>query len=188
MNTKPKRPALFTKPKLPKPPKCTRRVKKKVGDVIEIPTSKGFAYVQYTHEHNGPGTIWGSLVRVLQGFYKERIAPKELEKIINQVHRFQTFCPVHHSVNKGDWNRVGNFPVPEFAQNFPIFKNMRCLFKRPKPENAEWSLWDGEKSWYVGKMSLEEQMKYPDKFSYNDTGLIHAIETGRGPGGFEKLC
>lgn len=184
MTTKPKRPALFTKPKLPKPPKCVRRVKKKIGDIIEIPTSKGLAYVQYTHEDS----IMGSLIRVLQGFYKERIAPKELEKIINQVHRFQTFCPIHYSVNIGDWDRVGNFPVPEFSQNFPIFKNMKYLFKRPKPEDAEWFLWDGKNSWFVGKLSLEEQMKYPNKAVCNDTSLINKIETGRGPGGFEKLC
>ena len=63
-----------------------------------------------------------------------------------------------------------------------------CLVKRPKPEEANWSLWDGERSWHVGKLSMEEQMKYPLEIITNDTGLIHKIETGRGPGGFEKLC
>ena len=63
---------------------------------------------------------------------------------------------------------------------------MRCSFKRPLAEEAEWSLWDGEKSWRVGKLSLEEQMKYPKEGLYNDTGLIHAIETGMS--GDLKLC
>lgn len=167
-------------------PKCVRRVKKKIGDVIEIPTSKGFAYVQYTHEHKGPGTKWGSVIRILEGFYKERPSEQQITRIVGKPHRFQTFFPIHYLVNLGDWERVGNFEVPEFAQKFPIFKNMKYLFKRPKPEEAEWSLWDGEKSWFVGKLSSEEQMKYPKKSAFNDTGLIEAIETGMS--GDLKLC
>lgn len=172
MTTKSKRPALFTKPKLPKQPKCVRRVKKKIGDVIEVPTSNGFTYIQYTHEN----IKMGSLVRVLQGFYKKKQSLEEIEVIVNRPHRFQAFCPVHHTVNLGDWNRVGNFQVPEFAQKFPIFKGMVYLFKRPNPEEANWYLWDGEKEWDVGKMSLEEQIKYPDNCVYNDTALKENIE------------
>jgi|JI10StandDraft_1071094.scaffolds.fasta_scaffold10997_5 hypothetical protein len=183
MNTKPD---LFKRPKRSNPPKAIKRIKKKIGDIIEIPTSKGLAYVQYTHEHNGPGTRWGSLIRILEGFYEKRLEIEEIQKIVNKPHRFQTFCPVHYGVNIGDWERVGNLPVPAFAQKFPIFKNMRCLFHRLNPEEAEWSLWDGEKSWRVGKLSLQQQLKYPDKGIYNDTGLIHAIETGMS--GEIKLC
>ena len=172
MTTKPKRPALFKKPKLPKPPKCIRRVKKKIGDVIEIPTHKGLAYVQYTHEN----IKMGSLVRVLRGFYKKRPALEEMETIVNKPHKFQSFCPIYRVVNIGDWDRVGNFSVPEFAQKFPVFKGMVFLFKRPKPEEANWYLWDGEKEWDVGKMSLEEQKKYPNKSICNDTALREYIE------------
>lgn len=185
MTTRPKRPALFTKPKLPKPPKCIRRLRKKIGDIIEIPTSKGLAYVQYTHEHKDP-PVYGSLIRVLVGFYEKRPSIEEVQNIVDKPHRFQTFCPVHRTVNIGDWERVGNFPVPGFAKKFPTFKNMRYLFKRPKPEEANWTLWDGEMSWHVGKLSMEEQMKYPKESIYNDTGLIQAIETGMS--GDLKLC
>jgi len=159
-------------------PKSVRRVKKKIGDVVEVPTSKGFAYVQYTHEHTGPGTKWGSVIRVLNGFYKVRPDLKEIKRIVNSQHRFTTFCQVHYALNLGDWERIGNFPFPKFAQEFPVFKSMKYLFKRPNPEEADWYLWDGEKEWKVGKLSLEEQMKYPKMGSYNDTGLIQAIETG----------
>jgi hypothetical protein len=167
----------WKKTKAKNPPKSIRRIHKKIGDVIEIQTSKGLAYVQYTHEHKGPGTIWGSLIRVLEGFYKTRPSNKELAEIVNKPHRFQTFCPVHRMVNIGDWERVGNFPVPEFAQKFPIFKNCHHT-PEIKPEDKNWSLWDGEKSWRVGKLSLEEQMKYPKILFYPGVSLIHAIETG----------
>jgi|JI9StandDraft_1071089.scaffolds.fasta_scaffold207134_2 hypothetical protein len=176
---------IFKRPKLPKPPKSIRRVKKRIGDVIEIPTAKGLAYVQYTHYHSTPPK-YGCLIRVLQGFYDKRPDMDKIEFIVNQQHRFQTFCPIYKVVNIGDWDRIGNFPVPVFAQKFPIFKAMKYLFKRPKPEDADWYLWDGEKEWYVGKLSLKEQEKYPKEGIYNDTGLIHAIETGMS--GEIKLC
>ena len=64
------------------------RVRKKIGDVIEIPTSKGLAYVQYTHYHQAP-PVYGSLIRVLKGFYKARPSEQELAQIIVQPHRFQ---------------------------------------------------------------------------------------------------
>ena len=166
----------FKKPKAKKPPKCVRRIKKKVGDVIEILTSKGLAYVQYTHYHKDP-PVYGSLIRVLQGFYEERPSKERLAKMVKMSHRFQTFCPVHYGVNIGDWERVGNFPVPEFAQNFPIFKGTNSL-PNDDPEEAIWWLWDGKKSWKVGKLSVEDQMKYPFKGGFNDTGLISVIETG----------
>lgn len=173
-------------PKAKKPPKSIRRVKKKIGDVIEIPTSKGLVYIQYTHEHTA-FPVFGSLIRVLQGFFEKRPNDEELRELVKKPHRFRTFCPVHRVVNIGDWERVGNFPVPDFAQKFPIFKNTNALPK-DKHEEKLWSLWDGEKSWKVGKLSLEDQKKYPQQCIYNDTGLIQAIETGMGPGGFEELC
>ena len=172
----------YKKPKAQKPPKSIRRIRKKIGDVIEVPTSKGLAYVQYTHENK----TWGSLIRVLQGFYKTRPSNEELEKIVQEPHRFQTFCIVYRVVNIGDWERVGNFPVPDFAQKFPTFKNTSALPKSELKE-ASWSLWNGENPWRVGKLSLEEQKKYPFHAICNDTGLVHHIETGKNNKGWD-LC
>ena len=165
--------------------KCIRRVKKKIGDVIEIPTSKGLAYVQYTHEHKTPPMCRGSLIRVLQGFYEARLSDEELAEIVKKPHRFQTFCSVHYEVNLGLWERVGNFPVPDFAQKFPIFKGSNNMPKTD-PKKKIWWLWDGEKEWRVGKLSLEEQKKYPlDKIA-DGVALVSNIETGKSIG--RELC
>ncbi len=59
-------------------------------------------------------------------------------------------------------------------------------FKKPSPEEANWYLWNGEKSWHIGNLSLEEQTNYPERGIYNSTGLIEAIETGMS--GDLKLC
>lgn len=161
-----------------------KRIRKKIGDVIEILTSKGLAYVQYTHEHTKLPK-WGSLIRILQGFYDIRPSQKELVELVKKPHRFRTFCPVYYGINTGDWKLVGNFPVPEFAQKFPIFKLSTAL-PGEDPLEKTWWLWDGEKEWKVGKLSLEEQKKYPLQKICNDTALIENIETAKSLG--RELC
>ena len=47
-----------------------RRIR--VGDVIEIITSRGFAYVHITHIHKTERASYGPLVRVLPGFFDSR--------------------------------------------------------------------------------------------------------------------
>ena len=101
--------------------KSVQQVKKKIGDIIEIPTSKGLAYVQYTHEDS----IMGSLIRVLQGFYEVRPSVETILSIVNKPHKFQRFCQIYVSVNNGDWERVGNFQVPEFVQKFPLLMKIQ---------------------------------------------------------------
>ena len=137
------------------------------------------------YEHTGPGTKWGSVIRVLNGFYNVRPFIDEIHKIVGEPHRFITFCQVHYSVNIGDWDRVANFAVPDFAKDFPIFKGTNSS---PKSllEEVVWWLWDGEKEWRVGKLRLEEQLKYPFHSSCNDTALISKIETGKSYRG--NLC
>ena len=69
----------------------SKRFRKKIGDVFEVSTSKGLAYFQYTHEHTKPPK-WGSLIRVLEGFYDKRLSQEELIDLVKKPHRFQTFC------------------------------------------------------------------------------------------------
>lgn len=154
--------------------------RKKIGDVYEIKTSKGLSYFQYTHEYTKP-PVWGSLIRVLDGFYQERPSLQEIYEIVENPHRFQTFCFLQAAIKDGEVEFVENFPVPEFAQKFPVFKNSMSLTKKDSEEES-WSLWDGEKSWKVGKLSKEEQMKYPLKELCSATSLIRSIETGKSLG------
>jgi hypothetical protein len=42
------------------------RVTPKIGDIVEIETSDGLAYVQFTAKHTTP-PVFGELVRVLPG-------------------------------------------------------------------------------------------------------------------------
>lgn len=149
---------------------------KQIGDVYEIQTSKGLAYFQYTHEHIKPPK-WGSLIRVLRGFYGKRPAVNELAEIVKKPHRFQVFLFLNQAIKEKEVAFVGNFQIPGFSQKFPIFKNTNTLPKGDQRE-AIWSLWDGEKSWRVGKLSEEEQMKYPFHSLCDTTTLVRDIEEG----------
>jgi len=100
-------------------------------------------------------------------------------------HRFSTFFPLKAAINRGIFKIVANCSVPKFAQKFPIFKSTNAL-PNSDPKEAIWWLWDGEKEWKVGKLSEEVQKKYPKKSIFNDTGLIHVIETGKS--GKQELC
>jgi hypothetical protein len=80
---------------------------------------------------------------------------------------------------------IANFPVPEFAQKFPVFKATNALPKSD-PKDAIWWLWDGKKEWRVGKLSEKEQKKYPYRIFCDNIALIYHIETGLSAG--RKLC
>ena len=151
-------------------------MKKKIGNVYEVKTSKGLSYFHYTHEYTKPPK-WGSLVRVLDGFYKQRPPEREIANIVNNPHRFQIFLLLRRAISNKEVTGVGNFPIPDFAQKFPVFKNTNTPPKGNQLE-AKWSLWDGEKSWKVGTLSEEEQMKYPFHSLCDITALIGLIETG----------
>lgn len=153
----------------------TRR--KKIGDVYEIKTNKGLAYFQYTHEHTKPPK-WGSLIRILSGFYQKSPSDDEIQVIVNEKHRFHTFCYLNDAIKEKEVTFVGNFETPLFAQSFPVFKGTNSMPKR-NPLDKIWWLWDGEKSWKVGRLSLKEQMKYPIKKLCDATALARNIETGK---------
>lgn len=141
----------------------------KIGDIIEIPTAKGFAYAQFTHAH----ARYGALLRVLPGFFKSK--PSEFSEFIQKQEIFVTFFPLQAAVNRGIFKVVTNCPVPDFANSFPLFKT-----GLPDPVTnkvKDWWLWDGEKEWKIGELK-PEQISLPIRGVWNDTLLIERIESG----------
>jgi len=143
--------------------------KLKIGDIVEINTKFGFAYVQYTHNHKK----YGSLLRVLKGFFESR--PSDLISLAAQVTQFVTFLPLAAATKRGIFSIIGNAPIPEFARQFPVF---RCGVSAPGTNKISiWWLWDGEKEWKVGEL-VPEQLMLPIRGVWNDTLLIERIEEG----------
>jgi len=140
----------------------------KIGDIVEISTTKGLAYAQLTHKH----PMYGELVRVVEGFHSVRPA---IGDVADRDTRFVTFFPLTAAVSRGIFQIVGNAPVPEPSKQFPIFRS-----GTPDPQTkkvANWWLWDGQNEWRVPSLSPEQQ-KYPILGIWNDTLLVERLEQG----------
>jgi hypothetical protein len=140
----------------------------KIGTVIEIGTSKGFVYAQYTHRHAN----YGYLIRVIQGLHES--TPTDIDSLAKQPTNFVTFFPLAAAIKRKLFKVIGVRPVPEFAQNFPIFKTGH--YDKEKGKITVWFLWDGTNNWRVDKLT-EEEKDYPIRGIINDTLLIEYIET-----------
>lgn len=145
----------------------------RIGDIIEIPTSKGLAYAQYAHRRKN----WGALIRVLSGFYKER--PHSFSELINQPERFVVFFPLQAAVSRRIFEVIAHEEVPVFAQRFPLFRAAGFVDRDGRVIN--WLLWNGESEWRVERLT-DEQRQLPLRQVWNDTLLIQRIEEGWTPG------
>jgi hypothetical protein len=146
--------------------------KLKLGDVVEIRTSKGLAFAQYTHQHKQ----YGAMLRVFRDIFQAR--PSNMEDLIKLHPAFICFFPLKAAVDQGIFSIVANIAVPVEAQNFPVF---RAGVISPTTGKVEvWWLWDGEKEWRVDKLTAE-QRQYPIRGVWNDTLLIERIEAGWTP-------
>src|ERR1700729_3039645 len=89
-----------------------------IGDIIEIPTKKGLAYVQFSHYHEPPPHM-GAIIRVLPGFFQER--PEEFQTLVEQKELYYTLFPLRIYVNRKVFSVVGHADVPLHAKEFPLF-------------------------------------------------------------------
>jgi len=146
--------------------------KPQIGAIIEIPTRKGLAYAQYTHQHDQ----FGGLLRIFDEILQTR--PTEFSTLIKGLVRFSTFFPLRAAVRRGIFKVVAHADVAPHNRSFPLFRagNADPRTKRV----AVWWLWDGEKAWRVGELT-SEQRSLPIKSVWNDTMLVKRIEEGWTP-------
>jgi hypothetical protein len=150
--------------------------KLKIGDIVEIPTSKGFSYAQYSHKHKQ----YGALLRVFWGSYNVR--PCEFDEVVHGGVRFMCFFPLSAAIDMGIFSVVGNFPLSEDAKKFPIFR--AGVVDPATGKVGVWWLWDGEREWPISELTAE-QRKLSIRGVWNDTILVERIESGWTPEGEE---
>jgi regulator of ribonuclease activity B len=90
--------------------------KARIGNIYEIRTRDGLAYVQYTHD----GKHLGDLVRILPGVHSVR--PSSLAELAQQKELFYIFTALNQAITKKEIELVGNESVPEWAIPFPIMR------------------------------------------------------------------
>jgi len=115
------------------------------GDIVELDTPAGFAYVQVTHNHPS----YPEVVRSLGKFQKSR--PTDLNGLASFSHGIKAMVPLGSSIELGRIKgcRVGTATIPEKHRAFPTF---RMEIRDKKGEVAYWWLWDGEGLKYVTEL------------------------------------
>ncbi len=93
-----------------------RRSKARIGDVFEIFTPAGLAYVQYTHD----GKSMAQLVRILPGLFAVR--PHNFEELAKQRELYFVFYTLEYAIRANDVEVVSHQPVPQWAQPDPIMR------------------------------------------------------------------
>lgn len=88
-----------------------------IGDILEIKTPAGLAYLQYTHE---PPSM-GALVRILPGLYLGR--PKDFTDLSRQRELYFTFYTLEYALPKLETEIVSHQPVPDWAKSFPMMRH-----------------------------------------------------------------
>jgi hypothetical protein len=139
----------------------------KTGDVIEIKTDYGVAYALYTHHD----TDNGALLRVWNTRFPTR--QHDLASLISQPESFSAFFPLAAAIKRGLVDIVSNVSVPSALNTFPTF---RAGLVDREGKVRVWWLWDGEKEWRVGDLTME-QRKLPIVETLNDTALKLRIES-----------
>lgn len=157
----------------------TRKKRPQIGDIIEIPTPKGLAYAQYSHED----PLMGSLLRVLPGL--NAVRPAGFSDLVRMPERFVVFFPLKAAVARGTVQVVSQEQIPERCRPFPLFRGGNR--NRATGRIEEWWLWDGQREWRVGKLAPEHR-NLPLREIWNDTLLIERIAEGWSPSDIDRVA
>jgi len=140
----------------------------KVGDVFEIETSKGRAYLHYIY---GDPTIC-ELIRVLPGLYQER--PGNLDEVLAKEERYMIFFPLKAAYRRNIVHKVGHVSADGYAK--PAF--MRSDYW-VRGEFKGWHIVDTE-TWKIQVVFElnDEQKKLSPWGLWNDTFLCERLVEG----------
>jgi hypothetical protein len=89
----------------------------KIGDIAEIKTPAGLAYVQYTHD----GEDSGSIVRVLPGLFSTR--PPDFAELTSQRELYFIFYTLNYALRAGQTEIVSNQGIPDWAKPVPLMRH-----------------------------------------------------------------
>lgn len=137
----------------------------KLGDIFEINTTKGKAYLHYIYKDK---TV-GDLIRVLPGLYSDR--PDNLLKLAGSKETFMVFFPLSAAYKQKIVEQVGHYPTDSFKKP----KHMR-IEHIIRGEFLGWHIVDTE-TWQrqLAKTLTPEQKKLSPWGIWNATLLIENL-------------
>lgn len=127
--------------------------KPKIGDICEIKTPAGLAYVQYTHD----GGDMGQLVRVLPGLFSTR--PTDFAELSQQKELYFAFYTLSYALRDHQAEVVSHQTVPGWAQPYPLMR--WCGARDPSGKAIAWKIFSAS-----SPLTVEEHQR---------TTLIHNL-------------
>lgn len=141
----------------------------KLGDIVEVPLKRAFAYLQYVYCDK---KSHGDLVRVLPGKFRTR--PASLDDVVTQDELYCCFFPVSNAAQLGLVEVVGSAPIPKRYRSLPAFKGFNENIQTGK---KTWFIYDSKsrKGRKVERLSEEEEV-YPMREVVSIQVLVTRIE------------
>lgn len=136
--------------------------------MVEINVPGGAAYVQVTHEQEE----FGYLIRALPGLHR---SPPNLGRLVQQSHRWVAFYPVDEAIKRGLVRKIGSYPIPPTARDFPIF--LAAGLPDRSGRVNDWWLWDGRDEKRIGALR-DEQRDLPLREVINHEVLVTRLASG----------
>jgi hypothetical protein len=140
-----------------------KRKRARLGDILEVSTPRGLAYVHYTARD----PEYGDAIRVLPGFFTTR--PSDFTALASSPDAYFTFYPAAGAVLV---EVVAHQPVPP-GQGLPT------VYRRAGARSREgrvlaWLICEGSKETLVRELS-EEQRYLPIASIWNHEALVHSL-------------
>ncbi|MEN3801220.1 hypothetical protein ABDZ32_11620 [Aeromonas veronii] len=141
----------------------------KLGDVLQVLTSKGVAYAQVTHKD----PEFGFLIRFFSGLYDS--VPADFSTVVNASVQFSAFFVVQSAVNQGLLSVAANTLIPDRLKAFPIFRS-----RNGGPGGSIW-LWSGGEAVRLDRSLTPEEQTYPTEGIISAPLLVERIENNYRP-------
>ncbi len=147
------------------------------GDVFELKTEIGLAYIQYVNRYTDPPG-YGDLVRVLDGVFDTR--PKDFTELVRKKEIYYEYVvSVLYPLNKKWIERVGWAEVPEKFKTIPEFRMIGLPDNKTQKVNF-WRIWKNGKERRLGKMT-EKYIDMPNLGTGGVFGIASCIEESYTP-------
>lgn len=149
----------------------TRRKRARPGDVLEVSTPRGLAYVHYSARD----PEYGDAIRVLPGFFTTR--PADFTALASSPKAYFTFYPVGAAVSQGLVEVVARIPVLP-GQGLPTVYR-RAGARRPEGGVLAWLICEGKKETLVWELSEEQRHLPIARVWMHDTLVSYLTEEWR---------
>lgn len=140
----------------------------RLGDLLEIRTPQGLAYLQYTAKH----PRLGDTIRVLPGLFSERPALEKLAALATQAGYF-TFYPVGAAVRQRLLEVVATCSIPPTLASPP--RLLRAGGMTPEGKIVSWRIADDTQEILVRRELTAEERRIPRAAIWNHEFLVQRL-------------